>query len=59
MVGVIFIFIFFGQARHLEYLPYIVLGAGGWRDFFFYGCIFSDFFLRFSFRNWAGFDETG
>lgn len=27
MVGVIFIFIF-GRARHLEYLPYIVLGAG-------------------------------
>lgn len=24
----LFLFLFFGQARHLEYLPYIVLGAG-------------------------------
>lgn len=45
----LFLFYFFGRERHLEYLPYIVLGAGLTRAgvAFFYGCIFSDFFFRF------------
>lgn len=45
MVGAAFFFS--DQARHLEYLLYIVLGAGlsrGWRDCSFYGCIFLIFF---------------
>lgn len=48
---------FFDQARHLEYLLYIVLGAGlsrGWRDCSFLWLYFSDFLFRFSFgRNWT------
>lgn len=46
IVGVVF----FGQARHLAYLPYIVLGAGlnkGWRDLFFMAILFMRLFFAF------------